>query len=380
MNNEIKELFRRYESGEASSQERELVETWFAKYDKIPVQLDDRDKQALNELSAHLEEYSQKPPVIPMTRRPGNFKRFAAAAAILIFSVIGAYLYLGQAEKPGTLVRSSKKDILPGGNKATLTLSNGRQIILNDAKNGNLARQGLTAVQKTGDGLLAYQAGKTDGGGDNLTAHSDDHNMITTPRGGQYRVILPDGTVAWLNSVSSIRFPVAFPGKERKVVTTGEVYFEVAKDRNKPFIVSSAGQTVTVLGTHFNVMAYPEEGSIVTTLLEGSVSIAKGGQSRILKPGEQALAAEHIRVTATDTDDAIAWKNGIMSFTDADIKTIMRKISRWYDIDIEYQGHITDRVFTGAISRKSSLSGILKILTLNGIQFSVQGNKLMIKQ
>ena len=379
MNNKIRELFRRYQSGEANEQERDLVEAWFAEHDNVPVQLDEKDQQALHEMDGLMDsKIAERTPVISVAERPWHFKRLAIAAAVLIFSFIGANIYLRQARQPDALVQSSKKDILPGGNKAILTLSNGSQIILSNAKNGKLAMQGLTAVQKTVDGLVTYRVSHADG--DKAAVNAENDNTIATPRGGQYRVILPDSTIVWLNSVSSIRFPVSFSGKERKVMTTGEVYFEVAKDKSKPFIVMSAGQTVTVLGTRFNIMAYPEEGNIATTLLEGAVSIGKGGQNVILRPGEQALAGDNIKVITTDTEDAIAWKNEITSFNEADIKSIMRKISRWYDVDVEYQGQITDRTFTGAISRKSNLSGILKILTLNHIQFSLQGNKLIVRQ
>jgi ferric-dicitrate binding protein FerR (iron transport regulator) len=396
----LKELAARYKAGLCTAEEFKQIRQWYDEFETngYPLPPENEIERASREAAlAVIRQVAEKPQelslsiaktepqfsedsnsfIAPISKGKNHFIRYAAAAVILIFSSIGTYLYLKPNKQPVTLAQAAKKDFAPGGNKAVLTLSNGSQIILNNAKNGNLVQQGSTAVHKTNSGLVAYQVSppalNTRGN------HADYFNSITTPRGGQYRVILPDGTKVWLNSVSSIRFPVAFTGNDRKVEITGEVYFEVAHDKHKPFSVTSAGQTVTVLGTHFNIMAYPDEDNMVTTLLEGSVKIAKGKLSKTLKPGEQALVDDQIKVVTADTDDATAWKNGITSFTDADVKTIMRKISRWYDIDVEYQGPVSDRIFTGAISRKSNLSGLLKILNLNHIQFSIEGNKLIVK-
>jgi transmembrane sensor len=372
------ELIDKYLSGKATAEEQALLEEYYKRLDKnTSSNLTPEQEQTLQQLM--LQNIRMKmndvPPVVPI-RNINYFARYAAAAAIIIGFSIGAYLYIKPAKQAAPIALSIKNDIHPGSNKAMLTLSNGRQIALNDAGNGTLAQQGASSVHKTGNGIVAYQVD----GNDNNNTGAIDSNTITTPRGGQYKVILPDGTRVWLNSVSSIRFPVAFAGKERKVTTTGEVYFEVTKDKHKPFIVASGGQTVTVLGTHFNVMAYAEEKKIVTTLLEGSVKIDDRHKSRAITPGQQAIVSTDIVVMPADTIDATAWKNGITSFTDADIKTIMRKVSRWYNVDVEYQGQLSDRRFTGGISRKSNLSSLLKILALNHIQFFMEGNKLIVKQ
>ncbi|MBB6127287.1 FecR family protein [Mucilaginibacter lappiensis] len=367
------ELIDKYLAGKATREEQSLLEEYYKRLDKNNQStLTPEQEQALRQLMLQniRREIHHIPSITPV-KRINYFTRYAAAAVVLIAFGISAYLYFG---KPET-VASVKKDIAPGGNKAVLTLGNGRQITLEGAKNGDLAQQGATTVHKTDNSLVAYQVDKSDN-----DAVANEFNTITTPRGGQYQVILPDGTHAWLNAASSIRFPVTFSGKVRNVETTGEVYFEVAKDAHKPFNVISAGQTITVLGTHFNIMAYPEESSVITTLLEGSVKITKNNVSKILKPGEQALVNQDIKIMPADVDDAVAWKNGITSFNDADIKSIMRKVSRWYDVDVEYQGQISSRLFTGSISRKSNLSGLLKILALNHIQFSVEGKRLIVKQ
>ncbi len=370
------ELIDKYLVGKATREEQNLLEEYYKRLDKNNQStLTPEQEQALQQIMLQniRSEIHNIPSITPI-KRVSYFTRYAAAAVILIAFSIGTYMYLRSA-KPEITAATGKIDIAPGGNKAVLTLGNGRQITLEGAKNGNLAQQGATTVHKTDNSLVAYQAGTSDN-----DATVNEFNTITTPRGGQYQVILPDGTHVWLNAASSIRFPVTFAGKVRNVETTGEVYFEVAKDAHKPFNVTSAGQTVTVLGTHFNVMAYPEESSIVTTLLEGSVKITRNNVSKILKPGEQALVNQDIKITPADVDDAVAWKNGITSFNDADIKSIMRKVSRWYDVDVKYQGQVSDRLFTGSISRKSNLSVLLKILALNHIQFSVEGKQLIVKQ
>lgn len=390
---QLKQLAARYRAGLCSAEEIEQIRQWYDEFETNgyalpPDEEIDRasfeaaltvirqvNEQQRNTTAEHND--NADPIVISIRKKRLRFIRYAAAAVLLIITGIGAYRYLKPSAKNNTLVQAARKDIAPGSNKAVLTLSNGNRIVLNNAQNGNLAQQGSTAVHKKDSGLVAYQV---TAGNPQPADTPVDFNTISTPRGGQYQVILPDGTKAWLNAASSIRFPVMFKGTTRNVETTGEVYFEVAKDKRKPFIVATAGQTVTVLGTHFNIMAYQDENSVVTTLLEGSVNVARGDQSKTLKPGEQAIVDQGIKITTADTEDAIAWKNGLTAFTDADLKTIMRKASRWYDIDIEYRGQINERTFTGAISRKSNLSALLKILALNRIQSSVNGNKLIVWQ
>jgi ferric-dicitrate binding protein FerR (iron transport regulator) len=392
--NKLKELAEKYQAGLCTAEELKQIRAWYDQFETngyaLPPEEEieraskeaalfviGRVKEQQNDRSLEQAHSPHISTVMSFRKSTSQFVRYAAAAILLIFMGIGAYYYLKPVKSPASF--AAQKDITPGSNKAVLTLSNGRQIALNNARNGNLAQQGGTAVHKTGNGLVAYQVSTIPGSPLHNNAATD-FNTVTTPRGGQYQVILPDGTKAWLNSLSSIHFPVAFTGNERNVETTGEVYFEVVKDKLKPFRVSTAGQTVTVLGTHFNIMAYPDEPQIITTLLEGAVRIVKGGQSKTLKPGEQALVNKDVKVVSADTEDATAWKNGLTAFTDADLKAIMRKVSRWYDIDVEYQGQISDRTFTGAISRRSNLSALLKILALNHIQFSIENKKLIVKQ
>ncbi len=389
--NILKQLAEKYKAGLCTAEEVEQIKAWYDDFEENGYPLppaEEIDRASLEaavqaiKVVAEQQNSSINVPrrealITPMRKTYRSTIRYAAAVALLICAFIGAYRYLKPQKLQPLLSQATKKDFAPGSNKAVLTLSNGKQIILNNARNGNLARQGSTAIHKSNNGLVAYYIGS---GNYSAGIHvPDSFNTVTTPRGGEYQIILPDGTKVWLNSVSSIRFPVAFNGNRREVETTGEVYFEVAKDKRKPFIVTSGDQKVTVLGTHFNIMAYPDEDHMVTTLLEGSVKVTRGNQSKMIKPGEQALVNDGIKVVNADINDAVAWKNGVTSFNDADIKTIMRKVSRWYDVDVEYQGAVPDRLFTGALSRQSNLSALLKILALNHIQFAIAGNKLIVK-
>jgi ferric-dicitrate binding protein FerR (iron transport regulator) len=211
------------------------------------------------------------------------------------------------------------------------------------------------------------------------------YNTLGTPRGGQYRLMLPDGSKVWLNAISSIRYPAAFTGKERVVEITGEAYFEVAKDATHPFkvLVHNGDMEISVLGTHFNVNAYNDEPIIKTTLVEGSVKVTRDKQTAVIKPGEQtelnssgALKIIH----DADIDEAVAWRNGLFEFQDADLQSILRQVMRWYDVEVDYQGNIPERFFTAIISRDKTLTGVLEILKLSDIDYKLDGKKLVITQ
>lgn len=291
-------------------------------------------------------------------------KWFAAASVLLVMFSIGLYLYSGKqkltvAEKSNTQLNP---DIEPGGNKAVLVLADGSKITLDNAQNGVLTSEGNTTITKSRNGQLIYNAAGATG---NRTAL---FNTVTTPRAGQYQIILPDGTKVWLNSASSLRFPAIFSGRQRKVELTGEAYFEVAKNKAVPFVVSSGSQTIEVLGTHFNVNAYHDEASIKTTLLEGSVKVTNASSNVLLSPGQQSLVSNEkgsaISVVAAESDEAIAWKNGYFLFNDEELTSIMREISRWYDIDVVYQGDVNKMRFGGMVSRSKNISSVLKIMEL----------------
>jgi ferric-dicitrate binding protein FerR (iron transport regulator) len=263
----------------------------------------------------------------------------------------------------------------PVANKAVITLADGTELLLDSAVNGQLAMQDNVKLVKLANGQIVY---KTTGGG---MASAPQYNTLFNPRGS--RVIdmeLADGSHVWLNAGSSIRYPVAFTGNERTISMTGEAYFEVAHNAAMPFRVISDKAEVTVLGTHFNVNAYSDEANTKVTLLEGSVKVNGSGAAKILRPGEQAQVTDKIAVTAdADLEEVMAWKTGKFIFGEkADIETIMRQVSRWYDVDIAYQGKIASH-FGGTISRQVNISEVLKILEATGnVKCSVQGKKVII--
>lgn len=298
------------------------------------------------------------------------------AASLIIATTIGFYVF---KSKPTAGYHTAKinpyhYDAVPGGNKARLTLATGAVIALDNAKNGWVAKQKNGMVRKAKDGELLYESSSS------RPADIPEFNTITTPRGGQYMVILPDGSKVWLNAASSLKFPVAFTGNERKVELTGEAYFEIFKNKQKPFKLTVNGAVIEVLGTHFNVMAYNDESALRTTLLEGSVKISKNDRSRLLKPGQQAEIDKQnvISISEADTEQAMAWKNGYFKFDRANIQTIMRQLSRWYDIDVVYEGKIPDDEFVGKIRRSVNVSEVLRVLELNNIHFKIKDKKIIV--
>jgi ferric-dicitrate binding protein FerR (iron transport regulator) len=317
--------------------------------------------------------------IIPI-QRPRAWWRFAGAAAAVVLMVSAATIFWIQqrAQKtvtaPPTMAAVSNA-LTPGSNKAILTLSNGSSILLDSAANGRLAQQGSSSVVKLANGQLSYQRNGAMSDGDIL------YNTMSTPRGGQYKVILPDGTLVWLNASSSVRYPTAFHGKERKVEVKGEAYFEVVHNAQQPFKVVVNGVAVDVLGTHFNVNGYGDEAATRITLLEGSVKISKGLSSAMLKPGQQVMVAadNNIRFNnGVDVEEAIAWKNGLFWFNGVDLPGIMRQLSRWYDIEVQYEGAIPQRHFTGHVFRDLKLSEVLNILALSHVHFRLEGKKLIV--
>ncbi len=302
---------------------------------------------------------------------------YSAAAAIIIAVLISTYFLVDTRlrRKDNTIATTAVPiAIPPGSNKAVLILANGQQLLLDDAKQGNVGNQDGVKIIKINNGLVAYHAGTAKPG-------ETQYNTISTPRGGQYQLILPDGTHAWLNAASSLRFPVVFNGRERKVELWGEGYFDVVHDAAHPFIVSFRQQEVQVLGTEFNVMAYEDEAATQTTLVQGSVRL-NGTHPVTLQPGTMAVAdgnAQHpVNVHTADIEQVTAWKNGKISLTNADLGTLMRGISRWYNVNVHYTGAVPDKHFFGLINRNVYLSSILDFLKKNGVQLQQNGRDITI--
>jgi transmembrane sensor len=309
---------------------------------------------------------------------------FRAAAIILVIGIGTFYISNNSGNsnvKKAVNQEARVDDVQPGASKAILTLGNGSQIVLDDASSGMLAKQGNAQVIKGNDGELIYKE----------TGESVDevlYNTVSTQRGGEYKLVLPDGSAVWLNAISSIRYPTAFTGKERVVEITGEAYFEVTKDASRPFRVQvnahgeSRDMEVTVFGTDFNINSYTDELALKTTLLNGSIEVIKGSSSAVLKPGQQTIVMNDGKikiVNDANLAEAVAWKEGRFEFYDADLKTILRQVMRWYDVEVEYQGTLSDRYFTATISRHKTLSGLLNILKQSDVDITLEGKKLIVK-
>jgi len=360
-------LLKKYLAGNCTEQERGLLETWYLQYyqQDLP-DLSETSRQQLRQevwaaLPNHTKEETQNP-----IRKKFNFLPYISAAAILIvFSCIGLYVYkvLQTVPKPVD-VMTAAATIAPGKYTASLTLVNGKTINLSDTKTGVVVNADET---KYNDGTAIPSS---------LRAEVKQSQLVvaSTPLGGTYQFTLPDGTKVWLNAASTLKFPSSFAGLiSRKVeLIGGEAYFEVSKDKSHPFIVTSNGQQVEVLGTHFNINAYNDDGSTKTTLEEGSVRVSSSTSLATLKPGQQSiLNSNTIKVSSADLETTLAWKNGLFSFTDADVKTIMPQIARWYNINIEYAGDIPKDLITGGISRQSNLATVLKMLEMVHLKFSL---------
>ncbi|OQP61812.1 hypothetical protein A3860_30565 [Niastella vici] len=333
---------------------------------------------------------------VPVYRR---WYAYAAAAVLLLAAGTFAWKYLMPDKTPATVNGKNVPvvaDVPPGGNRATLTLSNGAVIDLGNAGNGQLAQEGNMNVLKPKEGELKYEPATSNprqaGAGRQPAVIA--YNTLSTPRGGQYSLVLPDGSQVWLNATSSIKYPTQFTENERRVTITGEVYFEVKSLAKKlPFIVtvqSQAGanlEVVEVLGTRFNIMAYDDEATAKTTLLKGKVKISVPGDNfRLLQPGQQAqipqqLAGNGIKVIEVeDVEDVAGWKDGLVTLKNADVKTIMRILARWYNVEISYQGNTSNYTFTGTLPLKNNLSVVMKLLEYNGVHLTLQQNhKIIVK-
>jgi ferric-dicitrate binding protein FerR (iron transport regulator) len=381
-----RQLVERYRQNKATDEELELF-FHLLKEGKL-------DDYLLKEMAADSGNESSFKDRKPALLRVISGRWRLAAACVLI--LLSAFVYLliehdNERQKKESVKASAgrfKNDALPGGDKAILTLADGTKISLDSAQNGVLTRQGGTKVIKIG-GQLAYQ---TASGYKPQAAGELAFNTISTPRGGQYQVVLPDGTKVWLNAISSLRFPTTFSENERSVQLNGEAYFEVAPQHLKgrpgkvPFKVNVNGMQVEVLGTHFNVMAYPDEPVMKTTLLEGSVKVTDGG-SVMLKPGQQSSVAvtgsgdpSGIQVRDVDVEEAVAWKNGFFQFNKASVADVMRQAARWYDMEVVYEGKVQHESFSGTMPRMQHLSQLLKALELTkAVKFGIEGNKIIVK-
>jgi transmembrane sensor len=353
---EAKQLLIKYNAGECTEAEKALVESSFLEYNEYEIDI-------LPERIAEIgEQIYEELPSNNKTGKSINLWLGIAAIAAITLLTIGSWHIFDRFTLPTE--RKIVQDVAPGGNKATITLANGKTINLSDTKSGvTINGNNLRYL----DGAVISNVNEQD---KSLVLQT-----LSTPKGGQYQILLSDGTKVWLNASSSVRYPISFSeAKERVVEVVGEAYFEVAPNKAKPFIVKTTTQTVEVLGTHFNINNYKDEGSTVTTLVEGSVRVINlSSHYAILKPGQQSLiSGNNINVQDADIETDLAWKNGRIEFKDANIQSIMKQISRWYDIEVEFKGEIPKRTFNGGISRESNLSVLLKILEYSDIHFIIE--------
>lgn len=328
-------------------------------------------ENAWEKISGQLASKAKPVPFLTSAR-----KWWLAAAAVALMGGLWlvSQIYSPQASKTGgqELQGKSRQKIMPGSDKAMLTLADGSIIELDSNGNGELARQGMVKISKL-DGKIAYTP----------TGSSAEPvvNMISTPRGGQYQIELADGSKVWLNAASSLRFPSFFPDAERVVEMTGECYFEVAQNASSPFKVKVNGLEVLVTGTHFNINSYADEASQHITLAEGAVEVIRDRSHMNLLPGQQVRVLQNGSLNLlqqVDLKEILAWKEGAFIFNSADVQTIMRQISRWYNVEVVYQGEISKETFSGIVSRQSNISRILKIMEVGGFTFKTEGNKIIV--
>ncbi|MCQ6958281.1 FecR family protein [Mucilaginibacter aquariorum] len=364
----LTELFKKYHQGTCTEEEKALLEAWYLQHNEAdePIFTARKIKQIGKRVFREL---------------PGNEKEFLTIGSIMLTAaaILGAliavtlfYVNLPADKNKNNL---TVNDIAPGSNKAILKLADGKSINLTDAKSGALISQKGTFAVKDGNGKLAYNPTNSA-----LADHS--LNTVETPNGGQWKVQLSDGTNVWLNAASSITFPASFAQlKTRQVSIKGEAYFEVAKDKAHPFIVRSNGQQVEVLGTHFNINSYTDEPASRTTLAEGRIKISTGGGSaKYLTPGQEAsLNNGQIIIVQADVKENLSWVKGQFWFNDESVQSVMRKIARWYDVEIQYEGTPSSDRLNGRISRDKNISQVLKALAATQtLHFKMEGRRIIV--
>ncbi len=372
------ELAAKWLDGSITPEEIREYNDWYNGADDQPAEVTPEfapTREALEErlMEKILRSVRRREPVA------GKWRYAVSAAALVLLMLGGGYLWYGLRsvrEYPEAVVKNPafRNDVLPGKDKAVLALSDGRRIVLDGRSEGVVAREGAVPIRLLSDGTVTYD--RPDG----EMGATEPVNTLSVPRGAQYKIRLTDGTKVWLNAESSITFPVSFKGEERRVSIRGEAYFEVAKNREMPFIVAADKILVTVLGTHFNVNSYEDGHGVKTTLLEGSVSVSDSQSRRLLVPGQQSGIGPsgEITVSGVDTEEVVAWKDGLFIFNNTGIVPLMQQVSRWYDIEVSFAGAPPADLFSGTIPRTYTLTELLAVLKLAGTDFRLDENRLTI--
>lgn len=392
-------LIQKYINGTCTQEEREQLLKWYRSPQNEIVEWPEKPEMAETAVYQRIfskieQEIDLQSPAIhklnpeanPLQPKKSSFnwQKTAVAAALILTGSIAIFFYQQQKDTAPTELLTFKNEVKPGGNKAILKLADGTEVVLDGTANGSLAQRKDINFNNTKDGQLAYNKQNSS---DTKSAATLKYNTVSTPKGGQYRIILPDGTKVWLNAASSIRFPTNFLPGERKVSISGEVYFEVTKNKHQPFRVISDAQILEVLGTKFNISAYPDQPHINTTLAEGSVKLGRiqTNTYQLLKPGEQAQMKvkdqSPAKITAADLEEVLAWKNDAFVFNNTPTDEVMKQMERWYNVELEYKGPQPNLSFTGVIPRNSNLSTFLKVLEgTGGVKFGIEQNKVIIQK
>lgn len=376
-------LAEKISDGTASDEEIARYNALFGEEEQISKQ---EPPPVENQLWQNILASIEEKPELPVVKIRKRIRSLSAAAAILVVMAGSAYWYISAknntattdlVSKPG---KSSTRPIVPGSDRAILTLADGSSIVLDSVVNHELARQQHVQVSQEAIGQLNYHLEKKNA---SFKPTSQEINTLSTPVGGQFRLVLSDGTRVWLNASSTISYPAVFTGPVREVTLTGEAYFEVAKNTAQPFRVVSGGQQLEVLGTSFNLSSYPDDNAVKTTLLEGKVSIRRlsDGKTSLLQPGQQVeLNERELRLSDAEADEAVAWKNGYFMFSNENVESVMRKIARWYDVEIIYQGNVSKKALWGSVSRFKNIEDVLKILELTeSVHFKLQGRTVLVR-
>jgi mannose-6-phosphate isomerase class I len=375
---EYLKLYEKYIAGLCSPEEEERLYAYmddFKMLDAYPTADEVSELQRKDQLFQQIKQTIQQ--VEKPFRIHLNWVKYAAA---FLFILAAGMLFMDNKKPlPADLnvqeqTARTKLSITPGRNTATLTLSNGAVVDLENVENGTIASTQDAQVQKSEEGAIIYLATGKD-------TKAESFNTINVPAGGQYKVVLPDGTAVWLNALSMLTYPTTFSGKTREVKLEGEAYFEVAKNAAKPFIARVNGMRVTVLGTQFNINAYDKQ-RYKTTLVEGSVQLSQSAKQALLKPGQQGVVdseKESIKIASVNINKIVAWKNGYFMFQDDSIKDIMAQISRWYDVEVAFEGTMPSKTFGGIYSRNKDINELLKGLELTGlVRFKIEGRRIIV--
>lgn len=377
---ELSDAIEKYLRGEATPEETALVNEWYGAFNDTTVIVNDSTstKEEIDQrMRSALARLTMQETPFPEVKRIFPLKRWVAAASIALLIGGGAMYMLNRkpaGPAPVTAVQPSAAPVMPGGNKAVLILDDGSAVTLGE----NAEQQ---AISQQGASIRLQQQSLVYNNTSTPASAAIAYNTLKTPRGGQFSLVLPDGTKVWLNAASSLKYPVAFNGKERKVILSGEAYFEVAKNQQQPFVVQLPRMQVQVLGTQFNVMAYADEAHVRTTLLQGAVKVNNEKNMQLLKPGQQATLAndgDDFKVGGADVNSAIAWKEGKFHFAGEEISVTLRQIARWYDLSLRYENGEPKGHLSAELPRSTSLENMLKMLDGSGIRCRVSNHELIV--